>query len=423
MFYKETDFKETSIGMVPKDWDVEEVNDIFEMYKGTTPSTRFEEFWNGEIPFVVPTDITALENSNKMYLERAEKYITEKGLKSKNLRLVPENSLLLTSRATIGSLAINRIKVTINQGIISLCPKKNADITFFFYLLQKLRPYLETLSGGSTFKEVSMSTFKDVKIVVPPFPEQRKIAEVLSVVNLAIQQTDELITKIELLKRGLMQELLARGIGHKEFKDTKIGKIPKKWEIIRLGDIAEVESGFGFPLEYQGRKSGKYPFIKVGDMNKFEKYLTSAENFVEEEDVKSLKAKTFPPNTIIFPKIGMAIYLNKFRMLKTWATFDNNVAGVIPKQCEPEFLFYYFVGKVDLKQLSSRTTAPSIRKTALESLMVPLPPPSEQQKIAEILSLTDEQIQLKKSEKTRLECVKHGLMNLLLTGKVRVKVA
>jgi type I restriction enzyme S subunit len=219
-----------------------------------------------------------------------------------------------------------------------------------------------------------------------------------------------------------MQTLLTRGIGHKEYKQTPIGTIPKTWQIVKLGDIAEVVSGFGFPLEYQGRKSGKYPFIKVGDMNSFEKYVTSADNFVGEEDVISLKARIFPPNTIIFPKIGMATYLNKFRILKTWGTFDNNVAGVIPKKCEPEFLFYYFLGKIDLKQLSSRTTAPSIRKTTLETLLIPLPPLSEQQKIVEVLCSIDVKLQFEKNEKTILERIKRGLMDLLLTGKIRVKV-
>jgi type I restriction enzyme S subunit len=199
------------------------------------------------------------------------------------------------------------------------------------------------------------------------------------------------------------------------FKETPIGKIPKDWEVVKLSDKAEVVSGFGFPLDYQGKRSGKYPFIKVNDLNLTQKYVITANNFIDDEDLKALRAEVFPPNTIIFPKIGMAIYLNKFRILKTWGTFDNNIAGVIPKEINPEFLFYYFQGKIDLKQLSGRTTAPSIRKTTLESILIPYPSLPEQQKIAEILSTVDEAIQKTNEIITKTERLKKSLMQELLT--------
>jgi type I restriction enzyme S subunit len=199
------------------------------------------------------------------------------------------------------------------------------------------------------------------------------------------------------------------------FKETPIGKIPKDWEVVKLSDKAEVVSGFGFPLDYQGKRSGKYPFIKVNDLNLTQKYVITADNFIDDEDLKALRAEVFPPNTIIFPKIGMAIYLNKFRILKTWGTFDNNIAGVIPKEINSEFLFYYFQGKIDLKQLSGRTTAPSIRKTTLESILIPYPSLQEQQKIAEILSTVDEAIQKTNEIIAKTERLKKGLMQELLT--------
>jgi type I restriction enzyme S subunit len=199
------------------------------------------------------------------------------------------------------------------------------------------------------------------------------------------------------------------------FRKTSLGNIPRDWETLNLPDIAEVVSGFGFPLEYQGKTHGKYPFIKVGDLNAVRKYVNSAENFVDDNDLEALKAKAFPPNTIIFPKIGMAIYLNKFRMLKVWGTFDNNVAGIIPRDCDPEFLFYYFVGKVDLKRLSNRTTAPSIRKSTLESLVIPLPPTNEQKGIVEVLSAVDETVLRIDVIIAKTERLRKGLMQRLLT--------
>jgi len=269
------------------------------------------------------------------------------------------------------------------------------------------------------------ATKESIEKLFIPFPslfEQVKIAEILATVDQAIQKIIEAIEKTERLKKGLMQELLTKGIGHKEFKETEIGTIPKKWEIKLLSNISTIDSGFGFPMEYQGKKSGKYPFIKVSDLNYAPKYIYTAENFINEEDVKQLKVKIFPSNTIIFPKIGMAIYLNKYRILKAQGTFDNNVAGIIPQKIDSEYLFYYFSGRLDLKTISNKTTAPSIRKSTLEQIKIPYPHLKEQQKIAEILSSVDKRIETLRKRKERLEKVKRGLMEDLLTGKKRVKL-
>ncbi|MEM3833322.1 MAG: restriction endonuclease subunit S [Thermoprotei archaeon] len=204
------EFKDTEIGKIPREWEVVRICKLFDLYKGTTPSTKIKEYWDGIIPFVTPTDVTKVSDSNEIHLKATENFITEKGLKSKGLKLVPENSLLFTSRATIGYLAINKVKVAINQGIISLIPKKdtNADTTFFYYFLQKLRNYFENLAGGSTYKEISMSTFSNINVPLPSYQEQEKIAKILSTVDkkLGLERNEK--AKLERIKRGLMDLLL-----------------------------------------------------------------------------------------------------------------------------------------------------------------------------------------------------------------------
>jgi len=208
-FHTETEFQETQIGKIPKEWEVVKVNKLFDLYKGTTPSTKIKEYWNGTIPFVTPTDITKINDLNEMYLKTTENYITEKGLKSKGLKLVPKDSLLFTSRATIGYLAINKTEVAINQGIISLIPKDaNIDVTFFYYFLQKLKSLFENLAGGSTYKEISMSTFSNVIVPLPSLPEQQRIADILSTVDRTIELYYKEKDVLKNLKMGLMDMLL-----------------------------------------------------------------------------------------------------------------------------------------------------------------------------------------------------------------------
>ena len=215
-----------------------------------------------------------------------------------------------------------------------------------------------------------------------------------------------------------MEEIKKNIIFYKEteFKETPIGKLPKDWKVVNLEKIAEIVNGYTFPIELQGKKEGKYPFIKVGDMNNSYKYIFKAENYVDDNDLKILRARVFPKGTIIFPKIGMAIKLNKFRILGCDALFDNNIAGLIPKNnISNEYLFYYFSGKINLISLASTTTVPSITKTKLKRLLVPLPPLEEQRIIAEILSTLDNAIEATEKYIEKLERLKRGLMQELLT--------
>jgi type I restriction enzyme S subunit len=207
IFYRETEFQETDIGKIPKDWKTVKIDELFELYKGTTPSTKIKSYWDGNIPFVTPTDITSTKS---IYLIVTEKYLSKEGLQSKKLKLVPENSLLFTSRATIGYLAINRQKVAINQGIIALIPRKsNISSLFYYYYLLYKRKMFEELAGGSTYKEISMSIFSKVVVPLLPFEEQKRIADILSTVDKSLELYINERGKLEKVKNGLMNILLA----------------------------------------------------------------------------------------------------------------------------------------------------------------------------------------------------------------------
>lgn len=163
---------------------------------------------------------------------------------------------------------------------------------------------------------------------------------------------------------------------------------------VLLGDIAELRSGVGFPKIYQGKSKGDYPFAKVGDISEVVRsggsFINNAPNWVCKEELSSIKAKPFPPGTIAFAKIGEAIRQN-FRVLSSCSMlFDNNVMGIVPKPkivCT-QYLFHFFK-TIDLYALAEKTTVPSIRKSTLEKISLPLPPLEEQKRIAAILDKAD----------------------------------
>jgi len=163
------------------------------------------------------------------------------------------------------------------------------------------------------------------------------------------------------------------------------------WHHVEMGQSANVVSGYGFPREYQGLTDEEFPFFKVGDMNLpgNEKCMTTIANTISGTTLKELKAKAFPKGTIIFPKIGAAIATNKKRMLTQPSVVDNNVMGLIPKPHIKSWYLYYWMLQFDLRSISNIGPVPSMRKTEVERVSIPLPPPSEQHRIVEILDQAD----------------------------------
>ncbi|HRW59665.1 MAG TPA: restriction endonuclease subunit S [Defluviicoccus sp.] len=163
------------------------------------------------------------------------------------------------------------------------------------------------------------------------------------------------------------------------------------WPLVPLSAVAEVVSGYGFPRDHQGVTDGPIPFFKVGDMNLVgnERFMNVSTNTVSEETLRTLNARKFPPNTIIFPKIGAAIATNKKRILTRLSTVDNNVMGLIPKPAVDPLYLFYWLEQFDLSTMANIGPVPSMRKSEVEKIFLPMPPVSEQRRIVEILDQAD----------------------------------
>ncbi len=154
--------------------------------------------------------------------------------------------------------------------------------------------------------------------------------------------------------------------------------------LVAINEVAAVESGIGFPLDYQGKTDEEIPFLKVSDMNLpgNEKQIVSWNHSVSRKVLRELKGKTYPKGTVIFPKIGAAIATNKKRILTRDSTYDNNVMGIIPntERLLPDFLHTYLLA-FDLSRWASESQPPSMRKTTVEAHEIPLPPLETQRAI------------------------------------------
>ncbi len=159
--------------------------------------------------------------------------------------------------------------------------------------------------------------------------------------------------------------------------------LPAGWRWVKLGEACEVVQGFAFPERYQGQQNAEVPFVKVSDMNSpgAATIVTSAHHTVSRSILEEIGARTYPPGTVIFPKVGGALLTNKKRILGVTATFDNNVMGLVPKGVVSRWL-YYWMRTIDLRTLSNTQALPSIKKSRVAGIELALPPVDEQERIA-----------------------------------------
>ena len=199
-------FKRTEFGELPEEWMAMTLANAATVVGGGTPTRAQSTYWNGEVPWATPTDVTAL--SGRTISETAS-YVTEAGLANSSATLLPPNSLLMTTRATIGACAINRVAMATNQGFQSLVPKRKTCVAdFLYYLVQFHGRRLEQLAAGSTFLEVSKRAVRGFRVHMPRLSEQRRIASVLSSMDDTAEKSRRLIDGLQIVKRGLLSALL-----------------------------------------------------------------------------------------------------------------------------------------------------------------------------------------------------------------------
>lgn len=213
------------------------------------------------------------------------------------------------------------------------------------------------------------------------------------------------------------------------YKDSGVewlGEIPGHWELSTLKRIGNLQAGAGFPDEQQGLDSEDIPFFKVGDMglatNKRE--MVDCPNTVSQTTAKRLRAFVFPPQTIVFAKVGAALLLNRRRLLTRPSCIDNNMMGFIPEHCDSIWALYWLCG-LDLGELANPGAVPSVNEGQMRDTAVIVPPLNEQRAIAELLDCETAKIDalVKKVQEAiqRLKEYRTALISAAVTGKIDVR--
>jgi len=400
-------YKKTEIGIIPEDWEVKRLGEVGCIIGGGTPNTNESEYWNGEINWFTPTEI-----GGKKYVLESKRKISYEGLKYSSAKLLPPGTILFTSRATIGEVAVLKKESATNQGFQSIIPK-DKDNEFLYYLLLIYKNRFEKIANGSTFLEISPKSIKNFSIQIPPLSEQRAIARVLSDFDKLIESLDRLIEKKKLIKKGAMQVLLT---GKKRLPGFK-----GEWMRKRLGEVFEIKRGASpRPINRYTTRNG-INWIKISDVGNNEKYITKTEIKITNDGAE--KSVFVHPNDLLLS--NSMSYGRPYISRITGCIHDGWLLLKPKVKLDTEFMYYILRTNEIQKKFNLMAAGSGVNNLKIDSVSivnVKIPPtPEEQGAIAKILSDMDAEIEALERKKEKYEMMKKGAMELLLTGKIRLK--
>lgn len=409
-------------------WETKRFDEIGTIFSGSTPSTSISSFWDGEIVWVTPNDLSKL---NTPYLCDSGKRITEKGLNGCSAHLLPAGSLVMSSRAPIGYVALPTVQFCTNQGCKTIKLKSAFHPEFTYYNVLFNIDKVKNLGEGTTFAEISKTALSTVELSFPTsLPEQTKIAEILSTVDRAIEQTEALIAKQQRIKTGLMLDLLTRGIDEHgnirseqthEFRDSPLGSIPVEW------DVKPIEQKLEHIIDYRGRTPKKVvagiPLLTAKNVR--DGYLSDEPcEFIAEENYDKWMTRGIP-------ECGDVMFTTEAPMGNVARVPDHKIAlaqrvlTLSSKRSEltNEYLFWilhWSNSHKRLEALTSGSTVVGIKQSVFRKVLFQFPKVDEQKEIAKTLDSHEKIIVSEKRKLKKLRSLKTALMQDLLTGKKRV---
>lgn len=417
---------------LPDDWEQKEITQIGAVVGGGTPSREVPSFWRGSIPWVTPGEVSG---EDAKLLHDTNDHISASGLAGSGANLLPAGSLLVTTRATLGARVINAVPMATNQGFKSVVFKRPEEASYYFHLFEKVKPELVRRASGTTFLEISGAEFGSIKVPSPSPNEKLKISQILDTLDTAIHETEAIIAKLKDVKQGLLHDLLTRGIdanGERRppqpeaahlYKKSPLGWIPKEWACKPFGDLCE-SSAFGprFPSDAYD-ENGPLATLRTTDM--------------DEEGNITLSTM---PRAAISPSVFADhllrhgdIVISRSGTCGVTGVFTGHDIPVVPGAFLIRFRlrdlrlnrFYrrYFnssLGRPYLERLAVGGVQKNIKGSDVLCLQVPNPGPTEAVAIGDRIESVEYDIESNQQLLRKLQLQKSGLMDDLLTGRVRV---
>lgn len=415
----------TEAGVIPEDWIVLPLGEVAQIRSGGTPSTTNPSYWDGHIPWCTPTDITALEG--RKYLTSTARSISDAGVRASSAELIPAESVIMTSRATIGACAVNSLAVTTNQGFKNLVPFQSVDAHFLYYLMCTKTEALVRLCAGSTFLEIGKFQLARLSVQIPSvFEEQKQVAEALSDADALIESLQQLIAKKRALKQGAMQALLTGR--------QRLPGFTSEWKVKRLDDLFRFSGGLSASRAQLGQEGHLY--LHYGDIHGSSSTCVdvqadavripridvplngvSRDSLLEDGDVVFVDASEdetgVSKHVVVSNPAGEPFIAGLHTIVAKEITSD--LARIYRRFC-----FQTEEVKQQFRFFAVGTKVQGVSKGTIGKIELRFPERQEQTAIATILSDMDAEIDALEARLAKTRDLKAGMMQALLTGRIRL---
>lgn len=397
------------------------LGEVCNSYAGGTPNRSMQGYYGGNIPWISSGEV------NKDFIDETNEYITDLGLKFSSAKWIPKDSVLVAMYgATAGQVSKLKIDATSNQAVLALIPTE-VDKDYLFYILNQSKENILYLAQGSGQPNLSKSLLDKTEINLPPLPQQKKIAKILSTCDAVIEKTEAAIAKYQDIKQGMMHDLFTRGIDLTTgklrptpeqapdlYKDSELGKIPKDWEVKGFGEHINFLGGFPFSSTFFNEEKKGVPLIRIRDL------LTSSQETYYNGDY--LETYLINEGDVLIGMDGdfhivkwknSPSLLNQ-RILKIEEKYESNI--------HLDYFYYYLMPfLLDVHNKTAATTVKHLSVKDISGAMRFMPSKAEQIMCANKILSLERKILLDISFLNKHKKIKSGLMQDLLTGKVEVK--
>lgn len=404
------------------------ISEIGEVIGGGTPSTEIPDYWDGAIPWISPKDLTG---HNSTYIARGEKNITDKGLNKSGTKLLPQNTVLFTSRAPIGYVALAANPICTNQGFKNIiCDESKVIPLFLYYYLKANLDYIKLFGTGATFPEISGSSMKKIKInIFSDTNYQRRIASILSAYDNLIENNNKRIRLLEQMAENLYKEWFVRFRFPGHEKVEMENGLPKGWKVEKLGD-------WGISLESGGRPKGGIddtlnngvPSLGAEAIKGLAEYDYSSTKYVSAEFYNAMKRGKNSSNDILLYKDGA--YIGRVTLFREGFPYDEysineHVFFIAPYNVKYQNYLYFTLHQdaffTLMQNLNRNAAQPGLSRPDVERIKMVIPTESIikefNQNIEPILSCIFKMAK----QNALLTRQRNMLLPRLMSGKLEVK--
>ena len=393
--------KDSKLGVIPEGWNVFKFKDVakFNPKSDVLP----EKFIYVDLESVKDGK---LQHENIVFKKnapsRAQRLLKKGDILFQTVRPYQKNNLLFDhSGDYVASTGYAQIRV-------KTCGSFIYQLLYSNYVINQVM----ARCTGTSFPAISSKDLSKISIKLPPLPEQQKIAKILSVWDKAITKQDALIAQKQHLKKGLMQQLLT---GKK-----RLSGFDGEWEEVRIGDISKSFSGGTPSSKNRDYYDGHIHWIKSGELNQVR--IRDTEDFISELGLKNSSAKIVEPNTLLVAMYGATAGVCAITEIK--GAINQAVLAIVPfEKIDNTFLFQKLRMKMpSIVHAMTQGGQPNLSGGIIKNVKIKIPEIKEQQKIAAVLTAADQEITALQEQLRQLKTQKQGLMQVLLTGKIRVKI-